>query len=114
MGHNNYSKFSKHFKNKESNVVETNNVLEGQMTIDELINVEDTNETVNETAMGFVSGCEKLFVREKPGKEFNHITIIPKNSEVKINLTDSTEEFYKVTTSMGFEGYCMKKFITIK
>lgn len=64
---------------------------------------------------GVVSGCEKLYVREKGTKESKDLCIITKGSEVKVDLTDtSSEEFYKVVTPTGVEGYCMKKFITIK
>lgn len=44
----------------------------------------------------------------------NVICEITEGSEVQINETESTPEFYKVTTSAGAEGFCMKKFITIK
>ena len=37
------------------------------------------------------------------------------NTMVKVDLTvdKEAEEFYKIVTPNGVEGYCMKKFITI-
>lgn len=63
---------------------------------------------------GVVIGCIKLNVRKeaKPGSEV--LLIIDKDTEVNILLEESTEEFYKVTTSSGVEGYCMKQYIEIK
>ena len=128
MGNTNYSKFSQHFnKNEEQH----NEVIEGQITIDELITAgqatvdelitgESTTEVnhevenVAETVSGVVSGCEKLNMREDSNKESKIITVLTKDAEVKVNLTESTEDFYKVCTASGLEGYCMKKFIVVK
>lgn len=35
-------------------------------------------------------------------------------TEVKIDLESSTEDFYKVYTAMGSEGFCQKEQLTIK
>lgn len=111
MGNKNYSKFSQHFnKNKE----QRNEVIEGQITIDELVKGEQEVENVTKTVLGVISGCEKLNMREDSNKESNIVAILTKNAEVTINLTESTEDFYKVCTAAGQEGYCMKKFISIK
>ena len=36
------------------------------------------------------------------------------SSEVEIDLGNSTDDFYKICTASGAEGYCQKEFITIK
>lgn len=36
------------------------------------------------------------------------------NSEVEIDLDNSTDDFYKICAASGAEGYCQKEFITIK
>lgn len=142
MGHKNYSNFSKHFnKNAEQNkeVVEATEVLDGQITIEEVNN--DThvvspeleqsvinaggevmrveqNEPVEPTVKfkkGVVTGCDRLNMRKRPSKEAELVTILDKGTVVTVNLTEATtEDFYKVMTSTGHEGYCMKKFITIE
>lgn len=124
MSHN----YSKHFNNKQnekmSNVSEN---VESLKTVENL--VEETNnvsieetveETVEETITikqyinGVVSGCEKLNVRKGSSKESDVLCIIDKDSEVQIDNSENSEEFYKVITTSGVEGYCMKKFISLK
>lgn len=68
---------------------------------------------ISEPIEGFVSGCEKLNVREEPKKDADIVCIIEKDASVIIDVDDSTDSFYKVCTEAGAEGYCMKNFITI-
>lgn len=131
MSHNkNYSKFSQKKENAnleeifpETEVLEANN--EQEPIADSVIEAEaeqaqeiveesqDVEETVKET-VGFVDGCECLRVRKESNVDSEELCIINKLSEVVIDLDNSTDYFYKVKTSEGVEGYCMKKFITIK
>lgn len=127
MGHNrNYSNFSRHFNKPENNNVVENiedkneEVLEGQVDVEELIN-NDTPDTVTEVVeenskevIGYVSGCEKLNLRKEASKDSSVVTILYKYAELQIDESKSTEEFYKVTTLAGIEGYCMKKFISVR
>lgn len=82
---------------------------QAQEIVEESQNVEEAVETV-----GFVDNCEHLRVRKESNVDSEELCIISKLSEVVIDLDNSTDYFYKVTTSEGVEGYCMKKFITIK
>lgn len=107
MGHNkNYSNYSK--QNKVNEVVNNEEV-------NEVVNNEEVNEIVQpEPVFGFVDGCERLNMRKEASKESDVITILTKNTEVEINESESTEEFYKVNMTSGVEGFCMRKFISIK
>ena len=60
---------------------------------------------------GVVCDCSNLNVREKPGTYSRVLLTIPVSTNVLINLADSTDDFYKITTEFGVEGYCMKLFI---
>ena len=82
---------------------------QAQEIVEESQNVEEAIPTV-----GFVDNCECLRVRKESNVDSEELCIINKLSEVVIDLDNSTDYFYKVTTSEGVEGYCMKKFITIK
>lgn len=64
--------------------------------------------------IGVVTGCEKLNVRAAANTGANVVCIIAAGDEVEINEEESTNDFYAVYTGTGAEGYCMKKFITIK
>lgn len=118
MAHKNYSKYSESSKKTE------NKPLDGQMVIEEVLTTEEVeNLKVEEVAevntdgnlTGIVTGCERLNMRNKADKDSDVITILAKDTEVIINTSESTtEEFYKVSTHSGLEGYCMKKYISIK
>ena len=68
----------------------------------------------NMAKVGIVTGCSKLNVREEPKTDSAIISEISCQAEVMIEETESTEDFYKVCTSFGVEGFCMKKYIVIK
>lgn len=78
------------------------------------------NEVVEEVTtepvslLGVVVDCTRLRVREVANTDANIICEIDVASEVKIYENESTNDFYKVCTATGFEGFCMKKFIKIK
>lgn len=63
--------------------------------------------------LGKVVDCVKLNVREHPNTKASVVFEIPVGSMVYIDETCSTDEFYKICTEHGVEGYCMKKFIEI-
>lgn len=67
-----------------------------------------------ESKVGVVSNCGRLRVRKAPSTSAEVLCEIVSLSAVVIDMSKSTEDFYKVCTEDGVEGYCMKKFITIK
>lgn len=107
MSHKNYSGFSRKKEEPQNH----------QISIDEITNetpvetVENTEET--KTVFGVVDGCDSLNVRKESNKESDVLCIINKSTKIVIDLENSTEDFYKVSTSQGIDGYCMKKFISI-
>ena len=74
---------------------------------------EDVEDSVN-VPIGLVSGCLKLNVRFRPNSKSDIVCTIDYNTEVMIDESESTNEYYKVYTSSGVEGFCMKKYIDIK
>lgn len=82
---------------------------QAQEIVEESQKVEESVQTV-----GFVDNCECLRVRKESNVDSEELCIISKLSKVVIDLDNSTDYFYKVKTSEGVEGYCMKKFITVK
>lgn len=63
--------------------------------------------------LGKVVDCVKLNVREEPSIKAFVVFEIAVGSTVFVDETCSTDEFYKICTEHGVEGYCMKKFIEI-
>jgi len=62
---------------------------------------------------GIVTDCVKLNVREDPDPTAMILGTITAATELIVSKEESTEEYYKICTSVGLEGYCMKKFVTI-
>lgn len=78
--------------------------------------IEEHEESQNfeDVKIGFVTNCKKLNVREKPRTDATIICEVDYQTELVIDEKESTEEFYKVCTAAGIEGFCMKKFIAIQ
>lgn len=66
-----------------------------------------------EMITGMVTDCTKLNVRTGPGATEPVVCTIPHGTEVMVLEEDSTEEFCKVYTASGVEGFCMRKYIAI-
>lgn len=65
---------------------------------------------------GVVTDCLKLNVRSTPENDPNNGNVlgtIECLTGVLIDEAASTEEFYKVKTESGLEGFCMKKYIAV-
>lgn len=71
------------------------------------------NEAETPKNLGKVIDCVKLNVREEPSAKAFVVFEIPVGSTVFVDETCSTDDFYKICTEHGVEGYCMKKFIEI-
>ena len=85
-----------------------------QTVKNEELNIETVvEETPVAEKHGVVTDCVRLNVREAPNIESNVVCEIDCSSDMIVYEEESTEDFYKVCTATGVEGYCMKKYITI-
>ena len=66
-----------------------------------------------EMVEGAVVDCAKLNVREEPNIDAHIVCVLGVTSEIEINLSQSNDEWYKICTATGIEGYCMRKFIDV-
>ena len=91
----------------------TEEVVEEHITEPEVIvpNVKDGVE--NNEVIGKISGFEKLYVRKESNKDSEPVGIVTDKDDLSIDLSNSTDTFYKVITSNGLEGYCVKEFVKI-
>ena len=83
------------------------NISDPESDIDVAAN-DETSELI-----GYVTDCVKLNVREAASKDSNALCEIILNSKVIVDEENSTEDFYKVITETGVEGYCMKQYINV-
>jgi hypothetical protein len=97
-------------KKEESKKMYQDNLLKNDYRIEE----HEESQNFEDVKMGFVTNCKKLNIREKPTVEAPVVCEIVCQTELMIDEKESTEEFYKVFTAAGIEGFCMKKFITIQ
>lgn len=95
-----------------------NEVTEEAQEVEETIEEvdESQNEVVEENAnnkTGKIFGFEKLYVRKDPSVDSEPVGIVTVDDDLAIDEYHSTDDFYKVYTSNGLEGYCVKKFVRI-
>lgn len=64
--------------------------------------------------IGIVTNCKKLNVREEPDTGASIVCEIVYQTDLMIDEKESTEDFYKVCTASGVEGFCMKKFVAVQ
>lgn len=63
---------------------------------------------------GVVANCFSLNVRTGPSKDYDVLCEILSKTEVEIDESESSEDFYKICTASGVEGFCMKNFIEVR
>lgn len=117
MGKHNYNAQYNKFQGARSEAPVMDETAEvAEETVEEAVEEvkADTSKTNTEMITGIVDNCDKLNVRRNPTLSAKPLTVINKGSEVQIDTNNSTSEWYKVCTTNGIEGYCMKEFITIK
>lgn len=75
--------------------------------------VKETVDTVplHKNVNGVVVNCSKLNIREEPNVESDVVCVLDVKSEIVIDVTKSDNEWFKVHTATGVEGYCMRKFV---
>ena len=71
------------------------------------------NNVENNEVIGKISGFEKLYVRKEASKDSEPVGIVTDKDDLSIDIARSTDDFYKVITSNGLEGYCVKEFVKI-
>lgn len=117
MSKHNYSQYSNKNFETVKEVTESVAPVEEhavETVVEEVVTpVVETVETVTlpETVIGTVVNCTKLNVRVKPSTTADVVCVLDANSEIKINVAKSNNEWFYVYTATGAEGYCMRKFV---
>ena len=104
----------------EEKVANEEQAVEEKVANESQQNISDPESDINIVAndetselIGYVTDCVKLNVREAASKDSNVLCEIILNSKVIVDEENSTDDFYKVTTETGVEGYCMKQYINV-
>lgn len=87
---------------------------------EEIAEVNESEEVIKEatkeadsTVVGYVSGCLKLNIREEGYPGANVVCVVPEKTALLIEVAESNDEWYKVYTETGMEGFCMKQYVTL-
>ena len=87
---------------------------------EEIAEVNESEEVTKEvtkeadsTVVGYVSGCFKLNIREDGYPGANVVCVVPEKTALLIEVAESNDEWYKVYTETGMEGFCMKQYVTL-
>lgn len=115
MSKKDYTKFSnnKVVNNKSEEI--QNGVQDVEVKTDEVVNetIEEVVEENRKDILGIVVDCDKLNVRKEPSINADIVCMIDASTNLIVDYESSTDEFYKICTYAGIEGYCMKKFVKI-
>lgn len=74
---------------------------------------EEVTKEADSTVVGYVSGCLKLNIREEGYPGANVVCVVPEKTALLIEVAESNDEWYKVYTEAGMEGFCMKQYVTL-
>ena len=119
----NIEKVNKVTEETVEQVEETNNEVEESTNEIEETKEEVTEESTepdiivpiieNNEVIGKIIEFEKLYVRKEASKYSEPVGIVTNKDHISIDIIHSTDDFYKVITSNGLEGYCVKEFVKI-
>lgn len=60
------------------------------------------------------SNCLRLHIHSEPNLESEIVCKVRYLTRLAVDTNDSTDEFYKVYTAFGAEGFCQKEFVNVK
>lgn len=124
----NYHNYKNYSNNKPQTEEVTPEVVDAQEEVTVEVKVEEEATPVQEEVtpapvpapqpkekptIGVVANCPRLRVRAAASINAEVLCEIESGSEVTIDKSKSTKDFYAVCTSAGVEGFCMKKFIIV-
>lgn len=61
-----------------------------------------------------IVNCSIVYIHLDPNLDSNVLCNLRYLTEVKIDLENSTKDFYKIYTAIGMEGFCEKDLVIIK
>lgn len=123
--YNNYSAKPRDFTNRNKDEIELAN--DNSEKLEEIVNpeintdevetvaipeVKETKEETVEMVNGFVN-CPKLNIRKEANIVADIVCVVNESTELMIDMEKSEDEWFKVYTAEGIEGFCMKQFVKI-
>ena len=92
----------------ENETVEKIEVVEEVEEVEEV--VEPETPAAPEPLFCVVTDCARLNIRMAPAADAKVLCTVKAGDELMIDPVGETDEWHKVYTKAGVEGFCMKKF----
>ena len=102
---------SKNVKNPEGTEM-TTPVTEG-IVVEEPKEPTTEKKQNNTPTTGVVANCGRLNIRSEASTDAEILDTVKVGGELTITKSKSTKGWYKVKTSSGVEGFCMKDYVKI-
>lgn len=61
-----------------------------------------------------ITNCLRLHIHSEPNLDSEIVCKVRYLTELAIDLEGSTDDFYKISTAVGAEGFCQKEFVTLR
>lgn len=110
MSNRNYNKMYGKPVVEAKNTAELETGTEVQMAIEGVAEPE----IVPAVKQAVVVNCARLNVRKEPSPTAPIVAEIPVSSEVEVYENESVDNYYKICTAIGAEGYCVKDYLKLK
>ena len=72
------------------------------------------NDKKGTTTMTGIANCLRLHIYSEPSTDSDIVCKVRYLTELDVDFDNSTEEYYKVCTAIGAEGFCQKELVTIQ
>ena len=79
-----------------------------------VVDAPETQPEVKRPKKGVVENCAYLNVRADGSMDANILTTIRRGTRVQIDESGSTDDFYKIRTASGVDGFCAKQYIDVQ
>ena len=90
-------------------------VAEVTEVVDEPVAPVDEPEVLeNPVTVGVVSGCRLLNIRLRPDLEAPILCFVRCESELTVDLQESSSDWLRVCSADGVKGYCLARYVYIK
>lgn len=94
---------------------DTNSFVPIEETFIETESTEElSNEISSEDSLSEATvGESRCYLRVEASKESKDLTILEPGDELLVDFMESTDEWYKVCTASGVDGYVMKRLVKL-
>lgn len=113
-GYREYSKPMDEAVTEENKEEVTEAIEEAATNTDIIEETNTTTDTIEEYITGTVTNCMSLNIRKEPKADGEIVCKVPVNTLLVITPSESTDEWLRVFSETGANGYCMKKYVTVK